>query len=188
VRNRERARERERESKRETEAERQRQRGRDRQSERKRDRDRERDRDRDRQTDRQTLEYTALSMMSPSNLSPWGPENPVEGKTERTGEGEGTENTRRVRFSKPTEQSSCELTETETACTDPTGVCSMHRSYRGLQHAQILQGSAACTDPTGVCSMHRSYRGLQHAQVLQGSARINISLPQLSDQRELQTV
>jgi hypothetical protein len=63
--------------------------------------------------------------MYPSNPSFQSSGNLAEEELERVvvGDTEGTENTRRTRPSKTTEQSSYELTETEAARTGPTQVC-----------------------------------------------------------------
>ena len=69
------------------------------------------------------MEHTTLNKISPSNPFSQSSGNPEEEKTKGIGEIEKTEDTRRLRTSKPTKQCSYELTETESGTTEPAWVC-----------------------------------------------------------------
>ena len=84
------------------------------------------DKHRDPQQDisgRQTLEYTALKEISPSNPFRQSSGNSKEEEAGRIGEKELTQGTRKTKPSKTTQQSSNELTDTDTVHTGPTWGC-----------------------------------------------------------------
>lgn len=63
------------------------------------------------------------------------------------------EDTRRASSSQSTEQSSCERAETETACTEPTQVCTRSTAYVLWLLVSFLYGTPKCVFDTGAVSL-----------------------------------